>query len=73
MFSFLGTERKQISQPASDVKPVVLVVIIPNKDDNYTDLFAGETLLDGRRIDVVEVTWGQVNSFYYYYFSQYCF
>jgi synapsin len=61
MFAFLGGAKSpaEPSSSQSSLKPAILVVIVPNQKDDFQKLFANETLINGRPIEVIEVMWSQ--------------
>lgn len=61
MFSFLSSSESKSAVAAAVVpaKPAILLVVVPNKKYDYSQLFDGHTLDDGRAIEVVQAMWSE--------------
>lgn len=59
MFSFLSSSEVKMASEEPVQKPAILLVVVPNKKYKYAQLFNGNTLNDGRHIEVVEAMWSE--------------
>jgi hypothetical protein len=59
MFRYFTGERAPEGQSSTLIKAAILLIVVPDKKTDYVALFSGQTLADGRPIEVIQAMWSE--------------